>query len=111
MKRLVNVIPQVLLNLSKVFSRGHRSFLGPGCEEKWCAALMYKSDSLSDMVAEEKMLLFTESGHPVFRGSRPLSVGKHRYITTRNLELQTYYCSSTHNVSLICSAGARKRRG
>ena len=72
MKRLVNVIPQVLRNMSRIFPKGHWSFLGPGSKEKWYVTLTYKPDVLWDKFAEE-MLLFLESGHLVFRGTSPLS--------------------------------------
>ena len=45
--------------------KGHRSFLGPGSEEKWCATLAEKPHGLKDRVAEEMMILFAESGHLV----------------------------------------------
>ena len=54
---------------------GQWSFIGPGSEKKW-----YPSENSPqgawDHVAEEMLLLFAESGHPIFRSTTPLSRGK-----------------------------------
>ena len=48
---------------------GHRSFLGPGSEKKWCGTHVHKPNGEWDEVAEIMMINLSESGHPVFRGS------------------------------------------
>ena len=57
------------------FGIGQWSFIGPGSEKEW-----YPSEnSLQgawDYVAEEMLLKFAESGHPIFRSTTPLSRGK-----------------------------------
>ena len=57
------------------FGIGQWSFIGPGSEKKW-----YPSENSPqgawDLVAEEMLLLFAESGHPIFRSTTPLSRGK-----------------------------------
>ena len=57
------------------FGIGQWFFIGPGSEKKW-----YPSENSPqgawDHVAEEMLLLFAESGHPVFRATTPLSRGK-----------------------------------
>ena len=57
------------------FGIGQWSFIGPGSEKKW-----YPSENSPqgawDHVAEEMLLLFAESGHPIFRGTTPLSRGQ-----------------------------------
>ena len=54
---------------------GQWSFIGPGSEKKW-----YLSENSPqgawDYVAEEMLLKFAESGHPIFRLTTPLSRGK-----------------------------------
>ena len=54
------------------FGIGQWSFIGPGSEKKW-----YPSENSPqrawDLVAEEMLLLFAESGHPIFRSTTPLS--------------------------------------
>ena len=60
---------------AKRFGIGQWSFIGPGSEKKW-----YPSDHSPqrawDYVAEEMLLKFEESGHPIFRSTTPLSRGK-----------------------------------
>ena len=60
---------------AKRFGIGQWSFIGPGSEKKW-----YPSENCpqgaSDHVAEEMLLKFAESGHPIFRATTPLSRGK-----------------------------------
>ena len=51
------------------FAHGHWSFLGPGSEKKWCGTHTYKPNGKWDRVAEDMMINFSESGHPVFSGS------------------------------------------
>ena len=56
------------------FSPGRWSFLGPGSEKKWCSTPDSKPRGDWDRVAE-LMIKFSESGHPVFRATSPLSRG------------------------------------
>ena len=61
---------------AKRFGIGQWSFIGPGSEKKW-----YLSENSPqgawDHIAEEMLLLFAESGHPIFRSTTPLkSKGK-----------------------------------
>ena len=57
------------------FGIGRWSFIGPGSEKKW-----YPSENspqgVWDHVAEDMLLKFAESGHPIFRATTPLSRGK-----------------------------------
>ena len=57
------------------FGVGQWSFIGLGSEKKW-----YPSENSPqgawDPVAEEMLLLFAESGHPIFRSTTPLSRGQ-----------------------------------
>ena len=54
---------------------GNWTFLGPGDEEAWYGTLSYELDSDWNRIAKEMMLKFAESGHLVFRGTSPLSIG------------------------------------
>ena len=60
---------------AKRFGIGQWSFIGPGSEKKW-----YLSENSPqgewDHVAEEMLLKFAESGHPIFRATTPLSRGQ-----------------------------------
>ena len=57
------------------FGIGQWSFIGPGSEKKW-----YPSENSPqgkwDRIAEDMLLKFTESGHPIFRATTPLSRGQ-----------------------------------
>ena len=54
---------------------GQWSFIGPGSERKW-----YSSENSPqgawDNIAEQMLMEFAESGHPIFRATTPLSRGK-----------------------------------
>ena len=60
--------------LSRRFGIGQWSFIGPGSEKKW-----YSSENSPqgawDHIAEEMLLEFEESAHPIFRATTPLSRG------------------------------------
>ena len=60
---------------AKIFGIGQWSFTGPRSEKKW-----YPSENSPqgawDHVAEDMLLKFEESGHPIFRSTTPLSRGK-----------------------------------
>ena len=64
-----------LKTFAKRFGIGQWSFIGPGSEKKW-----YPSENspqgVWDHVAEDMLLKFAESGHPIFRSTTPLSRGK-----------------------------------
>ena len=65
----------ILKSFAGRFGIGQWSFIGPGSEKKW-----YPSENSPqgawDCVAEEMLLQFAESGHPIFRATTPLSRGK-----------------------------------
>ena len=60
---------------AKKFGIGQWSFIGPGSEKKW-----YPSENNPqgewDRIAEDMLLEFAKSGHPIFRATTPLSRGK-----------------------------------
>ena len=60
---------------ARSFGIGQWSFIGPGSEKKW-----YPSENSPqgewDRIAEDMLLKFAESGHPIFRATTPLSRGK-----------------------------------
>ena len=62
-------------DVCKRFGIGQWSFIGPGSEKKW-----YPSENSPqgawDHIAEEMLLKFAESGHPIFRSTTPLSRGR-----------------------------------
>ena len=59
---------------AKKFGIGQWSFIGPGSEKKWCSS-ENSPQGAWDHIADEKLLEFAESGHPIFRAATPLSRG------------------------------------
>ena len=66
---------EFVATFARRFVIGQWSFIGPGSEKKW-----YPSENSPqgawDHIAEEMLLKFAESGHPIFRATTPLSRGK-----------------------------------
>ena len=60
---------------AKIFSAGQWSFFGPGSEERWYSTHEYSPQGEWVRIAEQMMIEFRESGHPVFRATSPLSRG------------------------------------
>ena len=59
--------------LAKKFGIGQWSFIGPGSEKKWYSGEKNSPQRAWDNIADEMLLEFTESGHPTFRATTPLS--------------------------------------
>ena len=96
MKKVVNAIPQVLPKKPKSFPKdiGHSSDLDQ--EEKWCATLAHKPDGSWNRVAEQMMIIFAISGHPVFRGTGASFFKKRRTSRfTDTLQRGTVDCRTT----------------
>ena len=66
---------QLVSIYAKRFSPGKWSFLGLGSEKKWYSTHEYKPQGEWSRVAEQMMIKFAESRHPVFRSTSPLSRG------------------------------------
>ena len=60
--------------LARRFGVGQWSFIGPGSKKKWYSA-ENSPQGAWDNIAEQMLLEFAESGHPVFRATTPLSRG------------------------------------
>ena len=58
------------------FGIGQWSFIGPGSEKKWYSAEENSPQGAWDQKADEMLLEFAESGHPIFRATTPWSRGK-----------------------------------
>ena len=67
---------KVVTILAKKFGIGQWSFIGPGSEKKRYSAEENSPQGAWDHIAEEMLLEFAESGHPIFRATTPLSRGK-----------------------------------
>ena len=64
---------RVVKVLARRFGIGQWSFIGPGSEKKWSSAEENSSQGAWDHIADEMLLQFAESGHPIFRATTPLS--------------------------------------
>ena len=58
-------------NHAKRFQRGHRSFVGPGDDEKWYGTDTYKPEGQWNSIAED-MVENLKNLHPVFRSVRAI---------------------------------------
>ena len=63
---------------AKRFGKGQWSFIGPGSEKKWYSISDDSPHGEWDRIAEQMMLKFGESGHPVFRATSPLARGRQK---------------------------------
>ena len=64
---------RVVKVLAKKFGIGQWSFVGPGSEKKWYSGEENSPQGAWDHIADEMLLVFEESGHPIFRATTPLS--------------------------------------
>ena len=72
MKKHVKVMLTKFRIMRADFLEGIGSFLGPGSEKKWYGTYSDKLDGVWDKTAEEMMIEFSETAHPIFRGSSAL---------------------------------------
>ena len=75
MKKNATQMLDSFLYLQEDSEQDNGSFLGPGSEKKWYSISEYSPQGEWDRVAEQMMLKFGESKHPVFRSTSPLSRG------------------------------------
>ena len=66
---------QLVSLYAKRFGAGQWSFLVLGSEKKWYSIGGDSPQGGRDSIAEQMMLTFAESGHPVFRATSPLCRG------------------------------------
>ena len=86
-------------NYARRFPRGHWSFLGPGSEKKWYGSYSDKPDGVWDKTAEEMMIEFSETAHPIFRASSALERGELR--SKGGGKKTIHFIGSEQNVELI----------
>ena len=82
---------KVVADYARRFAHGHWSFLGPGSNRKCCGTHTYKPNGKWGRVAEDMMIIFSESGHPIFSGSSALEQGALR--SKRKGNLSIHFCS------------------
>ena len=88
-------IPKSSPCLRRKFGIGQWSFIGPGSEKKWYSMEENSPQGIWDQIADEMLLEFAESGHPVFRVTSPLS--------RRNLKgkLSIHNCADQKTIETI----------
>ena len=84
---------------ARKFSQGRWSFFGPGSEKKWCSTHESKPQGEWDRVAELMMMEFSESGHPVFRATSPLSRGVLK--SKGSGKLSTHFCADEGTIETV----------
>ena len=87
------------LFFARRFGAGQWSFLGPGSEKKWYSISEDSPQGAWDKMAEKMMVTLTESGHPVFRATRPLSRGQLK--SKGGGKLSIHYCSDQDTIETI----------
>ena len=81
------------------FPAGHWSCLGPGSEEKKYSTHESKPQGEWDRVAELMTIKFSESGHPVFRSTSPLSRGTLKSKGGRKLSI--HFCTDEGTIETV----------
>ena len=84
---------------AKRFGTGQWSFLGPGSEKKWYSISADSPQGEWDRMAENVMLTFAESGHPVFRATNPLSRGQLK--SKGGGKLSIHYCADLETIKTV----------
>ena len=81
------------------FGFGQWSFIRPGSEKKW-----YSSENSPqgawDNIAEQMLLEFAESGHPIFRATTPLS--RSQLKSKGRGKLSIHFTADQDTVDTIC---------
>ena len=90
---------QLVSICARRFSPGKWSFVGPRSEKKWYSTHEYKPQGEWDRVAEQMMLKFADSGHPVFRATSPLSRGTLKSKVRGKLSI--HFCADGDTVETV----------
>ena len=85
-------------NCARRFPRGHWSFLGPGSEKKRDGTYCDKPDGVRGKTAEDMMLEFAQTIHPLFRASSAFERGELR---SKGGKKTIHFNGSEQNVELI----------
>ena len=87
---------KVLSILSNKFGIGQWSFIGPGSEKKWYSMEENSPQGIWDLIADEMLLEFGESGCPIFRATTPFFRCKLKSKRTRKT-VDTFCCRLPNN--------------
>ena len=90
---------QLVSIFARRFSPGKWSFFGPGSEKKWYSTHEYKPQGEWDRIAEQMMINFADSGHPVFRATSPLSQGTLK--SKNGGKLSIHFCAEEETIETV----------
>ena len=95
-KKNVLANARVVKVLAKNFGIGQWSFIGSGSEKKWYSGEENSPQGAWDHIADEMLLEFAESGHPIFRATTPFfQVYAQKQRTRKTVD--TFYCRLSNN--------------
>ena len=83
----------------KIFNRTMVTFLGPGSEKKWSSIHEDNPQGEWERIAQQIMLTFAESKHPVFRSTSPLSRGVLK--SRGGGKLSIHYCADLGTIETV----------
>ena len=89
---------RVVKVLARRFGVGQWSFIGPGSEKKWYSA-ENSSQGAWNHIADEMLLEFAESGHPIFRATTLLSRGTLK--SKGHGKLSIHFAADEHTIETI----------
>ena len=90
---------RVVKVLAKKFGIGQWSFVGPDSEKKWYSMEEGGPQGIWDHIADEMLLEFAESGHPIFRATTPLSRSELK--SRGHGKLSIHYCADQATIEAI----------
>ena len=90
---------QLVSLCAKRFGAGQWSFLGSGSKKKWYPISEDSPQGEWDRIAEQMMLTFAESTHPVFRSTSPLSRGVLK--SKGGGKLSIHYCADSGKIETV----------
>ena len=90
---------KVVTIFARKFGIGQWSFIGPGSEKKWYSAEENSPQGAWDHIADETLLEFAESGHPIFRATTPLSRGNLK--SKGHGKLSIHFCTDQKTIETI----------
>ena len=100
MYKNVWLTPYLWIYLHQEFPARRWSFFGPGSEKKCYSTYIDRPRREWDRVAEWMMIKFGESGHPVFRGTSPLSRGTLK--SKGGGQLSIHFCTDGCTIETVC---------
>ena len=99
MNRNSNLSANLVSIYARRFSPGRWSFLGLGSQKQWYSTHESKPQGEWDRVAELMMIKISESGHPVFRSTSPLSRGTIK--SKGGGKLSIHFCADGRTIEIF----------